>query len=42
MKEYLAPEMTVYLFRTEDVLGPSDPTPGEDEGPIAWKDNFGA
>ena len=41
MKEYLAPEMTIYLFRTEDVLGPStQPTPGADEGPIAWKDNF--
>ena len=41
MKEYLAPEMTVIVFRTEDVLTPSLPEPGEDETPIGWKDNFG-
>lgn len=40
MKEYQAPELTIYVFRAEDVLGPSTITPGEDETTPIFRDNF--
>ena len=39
MKEYKAPEMTVYLFQAEDVLAPSLEA-GEDETTPIIRNNF--
>ena len=40
MKEYQAPELTMYVFRAEDVLGPSQVTTGDDETKPIFNNNF--